>query len=108
MPPDAVKTYQVIRSLDVDAIMREIVQQRETRSGARGAEKLLDSFERTFQSLESFPLLGRSADDEILHAKGYRKIAVAEFIVLYRVELLTKRVIIVHVYHQRENLEGLV
>lgn len=100
--------YRVVRSLDVDATIREILQRRIENSGLLGANKLLDSFEHAFSPSSVFPFMGRLADDKVLKTKGYRKVNVAEFIVLYHVESLTSRVIIAHVYHHRENLEGLI
>lgn len=105
---DAAETYQVIRSLAVDATIREILLQRERPSGRRGMERLLDALEGAFQTLGAFPFFGRAADDRTLRERGYRKLRVAELIVVYRVEEDTRRVFITIIFYQRENLEGLV
>jgi toxin ParE1/3/4 len=67
------------------------------------ANRLIDTITERFLVLGSFPLLGRSRDDDF--GPGYRSFAVGEYVIVYCLE--GENVLILRVVHGRRDLETL-
>jgi len=65
------------------------------------AEKLLDALEEAIFSLEELPLRGAPRRNGAYANKGYRQLFVKNFTVIYRIDEISKQVIIVTVRYSK-------
>ncbi len=72
------------------------------------AESFLEDFSENLDHLSQMPFLYSECNDAVLNAKGYRKIAVGNYIVLYKVDAEMHRVYISRVVYGRRNLPDMV
>lgn len=100
--------YSVMRSDEADARLKELLLDYASTVSTRTALKLAREFERGFSRLSHFPYSGRLTDACQLKARGYRKLVIGKYLVVYLVFEELRQVIVTGIYNQRENLEGLV
>jgi len=72
-------------------------------TNATAAIKLLDKIEKSYQSLVDNPYLYSLCDDASLQEKGYRKIAINNYLVLYRIDGKRKKVFVVRILYGARN-----
>ena len=56
-----------------------------TQDSTKNAIMILDKLEKAIEQLAQFPLSGSECRDDILRAKGYRKVVVEKLLILYTV-----------------------
>jgi addiction module RelE/StbE family toxin len=87
---------------DMDGIYQYIF---EILSAPMAAENLITEIEEKTKRLEDMPYSCPAVDDELLKAKGYRKLVVKSYIALYVVSDSEKLVTIMHVVHSASDYE---
>lgn len=65
------------------------------------AEKLLDALEEAIFSLEELPRRGAQRKNGVYANKGYRQLFIKNFTVIYRIDEISKQVIIVTVRYSK-------
>jgi len=74
----------------------------------RAAENLMEKIETQIMRLQDFPLSGCSVEDEILKAKGYRKLIIENYVAFYMVNEIEKQVIIMRVLYGRQHYQDII
>ena len=69
------------------------------------AENLIEKIEERTKRLADMPYLGPLVDDELLKAKGYRKLIISNYVALYTVSDINKLVTIMRVVYSASNYE---
>src|SRR5690625_1385839 len=72
------------------------------------ATELLNRIENSIMQLKRFPYLGSRITDEYLRMKGYRRIIVDSYIILYIVDEEEEKVIIMRVLYGKRKYEDLL
>ena len=72
-------------------------------SSPKAAKNLMLMIEKSFMRLRDMPESCPLCQDEILFAKGYRKLVVSNYIALYTVNHETRAVIVMRVFHGRQD-----
>jgi len=75
----------------------------DTLNAPMAAENLIEEIEKKTMRLERMPYSCPAVDDELLKAKGYRKLVVNNYIALYVVSEHEKIVTIMHVVYSASN-----
>lgn len=90
---------------DLDNILHYIV---EDLSNPDAAHKLLEQVEHCYQQLCDFPLLYESCRNLRLRSKGYRKIPIGNFLLIYRPDEKTHQIHILRFFYGRRDYEKLL
>jgi len=72
------------------------------------AKKLIRKIRDSIIRLREFPYMSELLKDEILRKKGYRKIVIDNYIVIYKVNKDEKSVIIVRIIYNRRQYQDLI
>jgi toxin ParE1/3/4 len=72
------------------------------------ANKLMDKIENAINQLKAFPKIGSYIHEDILRIKGYRKLVVNNFLVLYLVNEELKQVEIMRIVYGAKDYEMLL
>jgi addiction module RelE/StbE family toxin len=73
-----------------------------------GAIRLYDALQADIGKLEEPPFLFECVRDPLLKAKGYRKIVIENYIVLYSVNEELRSVTLARIFHGRQNYMDLL
>ena len=96
-------SYSVLRTYTADEQIREAVLYTAQVSGGEGpALKLLDLIDEAAERLSSFPRIGSVPAWGTLAKRGYRKLAVGHYIMLYKVDDGAQAVTIHAFVHSRQ------
>ena len=87
---------------DMDGVYQYIF---DTLNAPMAAENLIEEIEQKTKRLEDMPYSCAAVDDELLKAKGYRKLVVKNFIALYVVSDDEKLVTIMRVVYGASDYE---
>jgi len=74
----------------------------------QAADKLLDDIEKAILSLRNFPYRNQYSHNEVLRHKGYRKLVVHKYLVLYSVDEKNKTVIVMRALYGAMDYEKYV
>jgi len=72
------------------------------------AKKLIRKIRDSIIRLREFPYMSELLKDEILRKKGYRKIVIDNYIVIYKVNKDERSVIIVRIIYNRRQYQDLI
>ena len=72
------------------------------------AKKLIRKIRDSIIRLREFPYMSELLKDEILRKKGYRKIVIDNYIVIYKVNKDERLVIIVRIIYNRRQYQDLI
>jgi len=84
---------------DLDSIFTYISNEL---SSPKASQNLMSKIEKSFMRLRDMPESCPLCQDEILFAKGYRKLVVNSYIALYTVNQETRAVIVMRVFYGRQ------
>ncbi len=90
---------------DLDAVIGYIALSLENRIAAAS---LLDAVEKSYDGIERMPLMYEACHDPHLKELGYRKAAIRNYIMIYRVDEGAKTVYILRMFHGRQDYEKLI
>ena len=85
---------------DLDSIFTYITDEL---SSPKAAQNLMLKIENSFMRLRDMPESCPLCQDEILFAKGYRKLVVSNYVALYTVNHETRAVVVMRVFHGRQD-----
>ena len=98
--------YKLILSnaayLDLEQIYAYISK---TLSSPNAANNLMNKIESKIKDLQDFPISSPFCNDESLKLKGYRKLVVNNYIVIYNVDELIETVNIIRIFYGASNYE---
>ena len=69
----------------------------------QAATKLADSIEKCYADLEEFPAAHELCRDTVLARIGYRRYAVGNYLVIFRIDEDVEEVRILHIFHSLQN-----
>ena len=69
----------------------------------QAATKLADGVEKCYVDLEEFPAAHELCRDTVLARSGYRRYAVGNYLVIFRIDEETGEVRVVHIFHSLQN-----
>lgn len=72
------------------------------------ASSFADEVEKCYADLERSPLIYEQCRDRRLHALGYRKAAIKNYILIYKVEEAQNTVYILRYFHGRQNYVDMI
>ena len=87
-------------AIDLDSIFAYISNEL---SSPKAAQNLMLKVHNSFMRLRDVPESCPLCQDEILLAKGYRKLVVNNYIALYTVNHETRAVVVMRVFHGRQD-----
>ncbi len=90
---------------DLDAVIGYIALSLENKIAAAS---LLDAVEKSYDGIERMPLMYEACHDPHLKELGYRKAAIRNYIMVYRVDEGAKAVHILRLFHSRQDYEKLI
>jgi len=88
--------------LDLEQIYAYIAK---TLSAPNAANNLMGKIESKIRDLQVFPISSPFCNDESLKLKGYRKLVVNNYIVIYKVDELTETVHIIRILYGASDYE---
>lgn len=101
--------YTVLRTDRASEHLNEILWYVHDASGSsQAAIALLDCFEKAMAQLSAFPKMGPVARASNLARRGYRKLTIGAYLILYKVDDEKQQVIVHGVFHQCSDYEHLV
>ena len=90
---------------DLEAAVRYIALSLENRIAAAS---LLDAVEKSYDAIKYMPLMYEACQDPHLKELGYRKVAVRNYIMVYRVDEKAQTVYMMRLFHGRQDYEKLL
>jgi len=98
--------YDVIVSPEAEADLERIVRYLAVDLGnPPAATALVDKIDARLRALETMPAKFSFCKDSVLRALGYHRAAAGNYLILYRIDEASRRVLVVHYYHPLQDYE---
>ena len=90
---------------DLDSILSYIAL---TLNNPSAASSFADEVEKCYSSLEEMPLMFELCHDPRLHALGYHKAAIKNYVMVYKVDETKKAITVLRFFYGRQDYEKLI
>ena len=105
MPSNYKLMFTQVANEDLDQIYSYISS---NLSAETAADNLLNKIEDTILQLKHFPQMGSYIADEMLKSKGYRKLVINNYLVLYLIDEQQEQVVIMRIVYGAQQYEQLL
>lgn len=91
--------------IDLDGIVTHMIQKL---SAPKTTTDFLNELDKCYEYLKSDPLIYEYCRDTYLSKKGYRKVVIKNYLLIYRIDNSIKTIFISRFFHGAENYEKLI
>jgi len=98
--------YEVIVSPEAESDLDRIIRYLSVELGnPQAATGLADKIDARLRMLETMPAKFSFCKDPVLRSMGYRRVLAGNYLILYRIDETSRRVLVVHYYHPLQDYE---
>jgi len=91
--------------MDLDGIITYMIQKL---SAPKAATDFLNELDKSYEYLKSNPFMYEYCRDKYFEEKGYRKVVIKNYLLIYRIDDSIKTVFISRFFHGAQNYEKLI
>lgn len=101
--------YRIVETQSAAQELEDIIEYiAKTLANPTAAADLVGSIDQCYREMEQMPKIYEECRDARLKALGYRKAAIKNYILIYRIDEATETVYILHCLYGRRNYEKLI